>query len=116
VPSLATAALRAARPGQIYGHQPVLNGLLALFRRPVSYQGILEALPIRPDRFVTYQFGTYKCRKRGFPAARAGVRPSPGTVPPRSRGEGVAAARRSFRGSAGDRSQQHFSNIQSRIP
>lgn len=27
--------------------------------------------PIRPGRFVTDQFGTYKCRKRGFPTARS---------------------------------------------
>ena len=75
---------------------------------PVSNQGILEVLPIRSDRFVTNPFETYMCRKRGFPAARAGIRPRPtARCLPAHAGRGAAAARKSFRGRARNRSQQH---------
>ena len=46
------------------------------------------------------------------PAARAGTRPSSGTAPPRTRGEGDRSCGRHFRNRAGNRSQQHSFHIQ----
>lgn len=66
---------------------------------PVSFQGISEALPIRPHGCAAHQLGSYRCRKRGLPAARSVSHPrvavsSPcqagGTLPSRCRGAGAA--------------------------
>ena len=88
---------------------------------PVSFERISEVLPIRQEGCAAHQLGSSRCRNGGSPAAHAVEHAR--TWPPLHAGRAArclpsdagtefAAARRSFRAWVGNRSQQHFSNIQ----
>ena len=63
------------RPIMTAPSPPVLHASLAFCHSP--------GLPPRHLGRATDPIGSYRSRKCGFPAARSGVRPSPGMVPSR---------------------------------
>ncbi len=72
-PCLATDAIGAAQPARsrrLPASRSSMN-CLRFATGPVSFQGILEGLPIRPQGSVADQIGSHRHRKRGFLAARS---------------------------------------------
>ena len=72
-PCLETAVIRAAQPARsrlLPAGQSSMNCLRSA-TGPVSFQGILEVLPIRPQGCVADQIGSHRHRKCGFLAAHS---------------------------------------------
>ena len=77
VHSLATATVGSAQPCRVT-MAPRRQSSMSCLRSassPVSFQGILEVLLIRLQGCVGHRLRSYRCRKRGFPAARSVAHP-----------------------------------------